>query len=156
QYLASGSTDGVIKLWDAHTGQSLRTFRIDKKMVFSLAFSPSEGNRLASAWSDGWVRIWDMQADKKIREWQAHSSPVGCVVFSPDGRRLVSSRLNYGWEEAPSIGEAKVWDAATGDEIFALKEQPRDMLRVAFSPDGGRLATAGQDGTVKVWEATTG
>src|SRR5262249_31730369 len=60
QFLASAGRDGVIKVWDAHTGQLVRPFQVSENMVFSLAFSP-DGQRLAAACSDGWVKIWDLQ-----------------------------------------------------------------------------------------------
>src|SRR5438132_9320976 len=59
-YVASGSQDGVIKVWDTHTGQLLRLFQVPagKPMAFSLAFSP-DGERLAVAY-DRRIRIWDV------------------------------------------------------------------------------------------------
>ena len=49
---------------------------------------------------------------------------------------------------------AKVWDAATGAEVLALKGHTGVVTSAGFSPDGSRIVTAGGDGTAKVWDAT--
>jgi len=48
----------------------------------------------------------------------------------------------------------KLWDNDTGDRLAVLKGHVKVVLGVAFAPDGKALATAGSDGTVKVWKVT--
>jgi hypothetical protein len=65
-------------------------------------------------------------------------------VYSLDGRRIASA----GWDKT-----IKIWDAETGKETLTLRGHALDVHKVAFSPDGQLLVSAGQD-DVKVWDAT--
>jgi WD40 repeat protein len=77
-----------------------------------------------------------------------HRDKVQSVTFSRDGRLLATSS----WDET-----AKLWDAATGQELLTLRGHPKYTVNaVAFSPDGARIATVGSDGTAKVWEVVSG
>src|SRR5262249_9587038 len=49
-------------------------------------------------------------------------------------------------------GKVTVWDAATGKERFAFQADKEMVRHLEFTPDGRRLATAGDEGTAKVWE----
>ena len=50
---------------------------------------------------------------------------------------------------------AKVWDAATGEELFTLTGHTGPVVGVAFNHDGTRIATASWDETARVWDADT-
>jgi tetratricopeptide (TPR) repeat protein len=49
----------------------------------------------------------------------------------------------------------RIWDSATGKELLALKGHAGWVTSVAFSPDGQRLASANQDGSVDLWETAS-
>jgi tetratricopeptide (TPR) repeat protein len=105
------------------------------------------------------VKIWDCTTDKERFALKGHGSDatsatsgrighphagwVTSVAFSPDGQRLAS---------ASSDKTAKIWDSATGKELFAVKSHAGTVFAVAFSPDGQRLASANQDGSIHLWE----
>jgi WD40 repeat protein len=75
-----------------------------------------------------------------------HDRGVNSASFSSDGTRIVTSSDD---------GTARVWDAATGQEILALHGRVGWLNSASFSPDGARIVTA-SDRTARVWDATTG
>lgn len=80
---------------------------------------------------------------------QGHTDYIKAVAFSPDGARIAS---------ASNDSTARVWDVATGADLFSLPHETW-VQAVAFSPDGALIATGGIQGfggAVHVWDAATG
>lgn len=125
--------------------------------VNCVAFS-SDG-RLASAGRDGVlgeIKIWDATTGQESLSLKGHSATVWSVAFSPDGTRLASASADL---------TVKVWDTSTGQSLWAMATgqvssrlygHSGHLMRVAFSPDGERLAAASGDKMVMVWDVATG
>ena len=109
---------------------------------------------LAVASADGPVRLLDAATLAEIRVLAGHAGGARAVAMSPDGARVASVGMD---------GRLRVWDAATGAELYAVEHGPLAdgglPISVAFSPNGALIATGG-DGTysetVRVWEAADG
>ena len=152
QRLATGSWDGVIKLWNAASGALLWTSpAVDA--IMGLAFSP-DGRALASSGTDGQIRIWDVASGALLQTLNEHTGPVFCVAWSPHGEFLVSA----GHDARIHLWETAVADAPGVKHTPAqtLDGHSRPVRGVAFSPDGRTLASASWDGTVKLWEVAAG
>jgi WD40 repeat protein len=164
--LASPGFDGHVRLYETSSGKLLATLRGHRSFVFAVAFSP-DGRRLASAGFDKTARVWDTDEAREILTLRGHNHFVVDVVFSADGRRLATSS---------SDTTIKIWDAPPGPASDGKDAPPRDSVGpvhdpmpeyvtlaghtgavecIAFSPDGSRLASAGWDGTVRVYDLAT-
>jgi WD40 repeat protein len=153
--LAAGD-EGVVNVWDWRNDQLLHTLPGHEKRAVNVAFSP-DGRRLASASWRGDVMIWDINTGQRLLTLSEHHHPVSALAFSPDGRRLVSASFDR---------RLIVWDAETGERLRILRGHGGLVLGVAviaFRPDGSRLApddwrlaSVGEDRTVRIWEVATG
>jgi WD40 repeat protein/tRNA A-37 threonylcarbamoyl transferase component Bud32 len=150
--VASSSLDGIVKVWDAQTGERLHQLRAHGDRALCLAFSP-DGQRLASAGADKQVCVWNVGTGQLLHSWQAHKGVVWRIAFSPDGKYLVSGGETTTTGEMMK-GEVKMWDAASYQLVRVLSG-PGHYLSVAFSPDGRHLAGSGNGG-LRVWDTTSG
>ena len=184
--LATGGSDGTIKLWDVASAKELRTLTGHTDRVRCVAVD-SRGKRLASASDDRTVRLWEVGTWAKPMELTGHARGVECVAFDPAGRVVSGS----------GDGSLRLWDADSSKGILTFpmdegvlsvacapdgrglaaghpsgamtlwhrgKEMSRQVLAghrrgvcaVAFAPDGRTLASASPDGRIKLWDVATG
>ena len=160
---AYGSDDNSVKLLDATTGQETLTLSGHTEFVTDVLFSP-DGTQIASASADKTVKVWDAATGRENFTFKGHTAEIWCVAFSPNGTRIAS---------ASDDDTVKHWDVLTGDEIITIKANPalltlgsprehtiadsiKNVLSLAFSPDGTRLVSASYDGKVITWDTATG
>jgi WD40 repeat protein/transcriptional regulator with XRE-family HTH domain len=77
-----------------------------------------------------------------LRVIPAHRQSPG-VAYSPDGARITTIGVD---------GDAKIWDAATGQELLSLSFTPEPGLGIAYSPDGSWIATVSNSHLI-IWDA---
>ena len=142
--LASGSSDGTVKLWDVATQQSITTLDEHTGEVSSVSFS-RDGMLLASGSHDRTVKLWDVVTRQSITTLDEHTGEVSSVSFSRDGTLLASGS----WD-----GTVKLWDMATRQNV-ATFPHTAEVLSVSFSHDGTLLASGSWDGTVELWDVAT-
>jgi WD40 repeat protein len=143
--LASTGYDGGIALWRLPGATEWR--RIDDTAVHSPTLDPS-GRRLATT-SDAKVFVRDLETGERI-SWRAVTRPpVSRLTFSPNGELLAGIDANE--------HQILLWDVAHGKQHGpALRGHTFVINDLAFSPDGQRLASAGDDNRVLLWDLRKG
>ncbi|WP_187414569.1 WD40 repeat domain-containing protein [Nonomuraea sp. PA05] len=148
--LAAGGEDGSILLWDP----SQPVVAEHPKMVSAVAFSP-DGRTVATA-SGNQTTLWNT-ADRGLRAVLTDGEVfTNAVAFSPDGRTLATVTQPFPCCPDGAAGNTlTLWNLDTGTPT-RLTGHTGQVLNVAFSPDGRRIATASVDRTVLIWDSTTG
>jgi len=144
--LATGSADGTIHIWDAHSGrQAGELMKGYKGQIRSVAFSP-DGQCLISGSDDGSLQVWDTRSHRKIiGPWTGHVNAVRAVQYSPDGRLIAS-----GGDD----NFLRIWTPRFGTCVATI-EHPKPINFLSFSPDRNHVATACDDWLVCVYDLDT-
>ncbi|HAG83780.1 MAG TPA: NTPase (NACHT family), partial [Cyanobacteria bacterium UBA12227] len=135
--LATGGTDGMVRLWEAASGREILSCKGHTDWVRSVAFSP-DGKTLASGSADQTIKLWDISTGECLNTFQEHTSRVYSLAFSPDGKTLASGSADQ---------TVKLWNINTGKCLNTFQEHTSWVYSLAFSPDGKALASASADKT---------
>ena len=92
-FIASGSEDNTVKLWDVTTGKVVRTLVAHRGYITALDFSAS-GDMLVTAAKDNTIRIWDVRKGTEVRSLPGHSFYASAVVFSPTNNIIASCSID--------------------------------------------------------------
>jgi len=146
-FLASGSFDDTVVIWNWETGQQqtcqpLREYT--RRGVNAVSWSP-DGRFLASGIFEGTIIIRDAKTGLLVCEpLRGHTSSVDSLSWHPTNRRHVAS--------GSRDGKVMIWDAETGRRSVApLYWHLAPVSSVSWSPDGNFLASGNADGTIVVW-----
>ncbi|WP_017652228.1 caspase family protein [Fortiea contorta] len=144
-FIASGSQDGYIKIWDCQNREYINGHKGSSLAITDVAFSNKNSQMLASAGADGIVKIWTIISPPIIDGWT--------FSFNPHNYQIVTGSQND--------GSIKLWS-----ENFTLKktlDNPSNRVRVfkvKFSPDGGTIISTSlsiedgqKKGIIEIWSS---
>ena len=182
----SSKSDNTIKLWSLPEGALIKTLKIHRDAILSLAVTP-DGNLLLSASKDKTIRLWTLPRGVYRKTLKGHKASIHSVIVSPDGKLLVSAdndgtiklwalprgillkTLEGGSAKALSIsvngemlasgadnGTIQLWSLPEGTLLKALEGHKGRILSMSFSPDSTLLTSVANDKTIKIWTLPDG
>lgn len=149
QFLASGSGDATIRIWDVNAASELAVFRGHQDKVYGVAFSPND-SLLASASWDKSIRLWDIQESYKLDVLVNNESAVRDVAFSPAGRYLVSTADDH------RLRRWEIYEGSNAGGMVSRVGGGAVLLSLAFTLDDALLAFGAEDDFIRLWDMKSG
>ena len=141
--LASGSWDETVRFWDVATGTHKTTLTEHTEGISNIGFSPDGHIFASSSANEDKLRLWDAIAGTHKA---ALDTDANCFAFSPDSSTLATG----GWG-----GALNLWDVASATHKAEFLGHLSNISSVAFSPDGGTLASGSVD-KLYLWDIDSG
>jgi WD40 repeat protein len=148
-HLVTGGSDGLPRVWDASSGDVLLTLPGHIEEVVIVTWS-ADGRRIASQGLDAVIKVWDAATGGLLFQITnaapEPSTKRGFVEFSPDGDWILAGGTRV-------LG-LRLWDASI--PVPKLFGHTFGQEWGGWSPDGTLIATSGEDGSARMWDAFTG
>lgn len=157
QFIATASDDTTARVWNASTGEEMRTPGTNAERINSVAYSP-DGQFIVTANADGTARIWNTRTSTEMRTPGDLVPEITSAAYSPDGRFIITARVD---------GTARIWDTITSETVHTLDARTDSVHSVAYSPNGKQIVTVGcsrkddetglcREASARLWDASTG
>jgi WD40 repeat protein len=138
-YMATGSYDHTVKIWDLNQLAAVHTLQGHRGAVLCLACLPE---LIATGSVDGTIKLWSVKTGQCKQTLIGHKSWVNSLAVDAKTNRLISGS---------SDGTVKVWSSSGGKLLKDLVATNAEVRSVAVSPDGQYLAAGLRYGNAKLW-----
>ena len=156
KYLATGSEDSTLKVWDVGSGKCLTTISdiiVGMQGETSIIYSP-DGKVLTTLHKDNTIKLWEVASRRcvKILTPKTTGHPVlpgdiRSIAYTPDGRCLAVAD----WEK-----NIKLLEVETGIELKTLRSYAGFAGEAKYSPDGAYMVSGMGNGSIKLWKMASG
>jgi WD40 repeat protein len=143
-----------VMVWDLSKGFRVQTLVGHSEVVNSVAFTP-DSRRIISASSDRTIRVWDLGTGKESSCLTGHEADINAVRVSLDGQFILSAGGDY-WGGVLNDPSVRLWSLKDGSQVRVFRGHTGAVYDIDFTPDGTLAASASWDGTIRIWDVSTG
>ena len=140
-WLASGSADRTVRLWNLDTRETRRTYRNSSDFLSALTFSPDDAT-LAAGSLDGTIKLLSVNSYRVQRTLSGHDTRITALAFSSYDDLLAS---------ASEDGVVRLRSLKRPHSFWSLNGIGSGATVLTFTNDGRTLVTGGQDGVIRLW-----
>jgi len=145
QFLASGSYDGSVLIWERN-GWRAKHRLFHPRLVNGVRWSPN-GTWLATSCADGHCRVWNSESGIETHVLSRHTDDVNSVAWSPDSNNIVT---------VSDDGTGRLWSLTSSQLLGSIFAHSDDCMSVDWQPTGAMIATCGEDPIVRLWPVLSG
>jgi hypothetical protein len=146
KWVATGDRAGTVYMWNLQLDIPVKRIQHGSS-VNAVAFT-SDGLSIITAGSNKTVNVWNATTGERRYTLEGHRGPVYSVATSNDVENPLT--VTAGWDNI-----IRVWDDQ-GTLLNELKGHNSDVWSLSFCNLNCMLASAGEDGTIRVWDIKTG
>jgi WD40 repeat protein len=148
EYVASGDSGGLLRIFKAQQGALWRAFRANNGAIYAVTFVPGK-KEVIVAGQDNFVRVFDVDRSQELIRWSSGAQGTTAVAVSADGRLVAAGS---------SLPDAavRVWRMSDRTLVRTFRGHQHTVQGLAFDPSGRLLLSGGLDGQLRLWEVESG
>jgi WD40 repeat protein len=149
----------AIPIWDTATGDPVKTLQIKGNSEVQIIAFNHQGTQIAAVIGHD-VYLWDIASGNRIATFTDFTDRIDNLAFSDDGRLLAAGGADqFTTPKLRFVPTLRIWELASNNILTSMQvEQGNGVWRLAFSPDGNILASAGGlwNENIRLWDVRDG
>jgi len=142
RWVAAGTSEGLVYVWDIESGEQLHLLKIHNKAVNALTFN-ADGKYLAAGSDDKKISIWNLELGALEKLVDKNVGKPSCIEISPDGKSMAAAGSNK---------DISLWEFPSGASRGMLKGHKKEIINIAFGALGNELVSVSKDKRLMWWD----